>query len=810
LFRLPDEHPRERTSAQEFAVDNLDERTHVAKEPGAEPIPGYRLVSPLGRGGFGVVWKCEAPGGLAKAMKFVQGGLDSLDDEVAPADEELRALQLVKAIRHPFLLSLERVELVGGELVIVMELADQSLQDVLEEHQRAGRPGIPRERLLGYMREAAEALDVMNVQHGLQHLDIKPGNLFLVSHHIKVADFGLVNSGGGTEGSARRKLGSITPRYAAPEVFAGGLSAHSDQYSLAIVYQQLLTNTLPFTGQNARQLLVQHTCEEPDLSSLPAADRAVATRALAKDPARRFPTCSDFVRALFEGDRAGAFSDGGAGVHCVGLPDYRFLECLSCTPLAEAWKVKAPDGRKRLVQFVYGFARRDGEWEAALRFKALRHRSLRQVEVVQYEPGRLALLADHIEKSLEDRLRECQKAGLPGIPRAELLGYLRVVAETLQQLFRQHSALHLGLNPKTVLLDDGRPIIADMGLAHLLWRPAGQAIASLNARYAAPELTADQPEAASDQYSLALLYQELLTGIHPFAGQAEAPRLGWWRSRPKPNLRPLPEGDRDIIARALHPNPRRRFSSCPEFVLALAVGAARPRSKQSHGATALSEAYGPEGWLRRRYKSRLPLEVIRPRLDAFRLNWQGQAVRDEMKRLVFRFHLPRSFWLSRQTGLEVDVNLAQADAGTPTEVTVQIQAFGCSPTSGAELVRDMGALLLESVRTYLQVNPEQRIQERLIWPHPLLVRALYDDDRLGEPIQGQGKDISLGGVGFYLPEELPTSRVQVELAAPGAALVRVAARVARVQRCGDSWFEVGTQFVPTEGQQKAIVALIGR
>jgi len=281
------------------------------REPNAEPLPGYRLIEPLGSGGFGEVWKCEAPGGLFKAIKFVYGNLNSLDVEGARAEQELQALQRVKEVRHPFVLSLDRIEVAEGELAIVMELADQSLHDAFVECQSAGLVGIPRESLLRYIRDAAEALDHMNEKHNLQHLDIKPRNLFLIGGRVKVADFGLVKhlERSGSIGL----LGGVTPLYAPPETFGGKISQHSDQYSLAIVYQELLTGQRPFAGKNPRQLAQQHLQQDPELRPLPESERPVVGRALAKDPSGRFPSCLAFVRALFNAHGHARSGPGAVG-----------------------------------------------------------------------------------------------------------------------------------------------------------------------------------------------------------------------------------------------------------------------------------------------------------------------------------------------------------------------------------------------------------------------------------------------------------------------------------------------------------------
>src|SRR5260370_4754523 len=224
----------------------------VRIEADAEAMPGYRLIERIGGGGFGEVWKATAPGGLHKAIKFVSSDLNNLGDTGQRADQELKALNRIKDVRHPYILSLERIERdkEDGQLIIVMELAERNLGDRFRECRSHGLPGIPRDELLRYMEEAAEALDLMNNSYQLQHLDIKPANLFVMFNHVKVAAFGLVKY---LEGSQASVTGGLTPVYAAPETLDGIVTRVSDQYSLAIVYQALLTAPRPFAGTRIRQ-----------------------------------------------------------------------------------------------------------------------------------------------------------------------------------------------------------------------------------------------------------------------------------------------------------------------------------------------------------------------------------------------------------------------------------------------------------------------------------------------------------------------------------------------------------------------------
>lgn len=290
----------------------------------AEPVPGYRLLDRLGAGGFGEVWRCEAPGGIFKAVKIIHGDLRSKDsDLVRYAEQELKSLKRVQQVRHPYLLALDRYDIIDGRLMIVMELADCNLWDRFRECHDRGLKGIPRDELLQYMREAAEVLDLFDDQFQLQHLDIKPQNLFLLYNHVKVADFGQVKD---LQGLMAQVTGGITPVYAAPETFDGVVTRYCDQYSLACVYQELLTGVRPFDGSSMSQLLMQHLNLPPNLGPSPAGDRPALARALSKKPEDRWPCVSDFVRALGGGA-------GGSGLHTrLGASDADTPTVISLPP----------------------------------------------------------------------------------------------------------------------------------------------------------------------------------------------------------------------------------------------------------------------------------------------------------------------------------------------------------------------------------------------------------------------------------------------------------------------------------------------
>ena len=937
---------------------SADRPGHVSARAGGEPVPGYRLLEPLGRGGFGEVWKCLAPGGLTKAIKFVPswaasdlsaGGADPREDPSCPARQEREALERVKSLRHPFILSLERVEVVADQLVVIMELADRSLHDLYRQYRDAGQIGLPRDELLGYLLEAAEALDWMNFEHGLQHLDVKPANLFVISGHLKVADFGLVRrvaaSPGRTahadEPSPQGMRGGATPLYSAPELLRGTLSRHSDQYSLAVVYQQLLTGTVPFFHESVYDLMMQHLSAEPDLSGLPEEDRSVVARALAKVPDQRFPSCMEFVQALLGlgltsgsgslrrsgvwrqmlmggreshasepissspswqgepiaslqgtglpsapsgGPDAEATSPGrwplsrkdeaasASGIDhqmltstdgvmaaptAVSLPGYRFTSCLSQSLLGDVWQAVDSQGKSRRALCLLSFIRYDARLIGHL--QTLRDPALPSTEVHWSPAERLVILTDWCEGTLRDRFDQHRMAGHPGIPHSELLPLLRSAAEALDSLYARYGILHLGLHPRNLLIDGQGVRVADFGLLPLVWLPTGQPASAVNARYCAPELFERQPSRSADQYSLALIYAEMSTGAHPRPqrpgsgahrrpeGQSSRPirpgkPAGLAQRAPKIDLDLLPAPEREVVARALSPDPSRRFESCVAFVEALlaakhkkveaaydelppvipyasllgeppppdtvlpnthqlVLALTKPSDpRKVHGPQNSRYFIQPDGtWL-----YRLPLALfpgaMQLKVEGFCQHWNGRIVRQEGDSFLLQLELPvpRGFWerFTQPRRLEVSIEVESLGTGPSrlTEAKVRLGYEGDSRDNSDRVLATMAPQVFDSVRLYLQASPEQRTMERWALNDPVHVYPVMPGLELAPTMEGVCRNISYGGIRFRLAEQPPSEHLYLHLHSSPAALgYALLVQVSRLQVTSEG-VEIGGCF----------------
>ncbi|HQU41659.1 MAG: hypothetical protein B7Z73_00350 [Planctomycetia bacterium 21-64-5] len=311
---------------------------------GDEPVPGYRLVAMLGKGGFGTVWRAAGPGRTEVALKIT----DMLDSKRGM--REFKSLRLMKRVRHPNLVPIvaiwlidangvplddDSIDLLGSNLIdsnnraapgtatvqfnaaraerliVAMGLGEKDLFDLLREYQGNGEPAIPADNLLDYMEEAAKAIDFLNEpRHDLSepgkqagppqlksihHCDIKPGNIMLVGNAVQVCDFGLAR-----REDVRATSVALSCAYGAPELYWENKPTNgTDQYSLAITYYELRCGELPFS-QDLSQLEVMQTHRDGklDFCRVSEAERAVLKRATSPRPQERYPSCKEMVASL--------------------------------------------------------------------------------------------------------------------------------------------------------------------------------------------------------------------------------------------------------------------------------------------------------------------------------------------------------------------------------------------------------------------------------------------------------------------------------------------------------------------------------
>ena len=276
------------------------------RAPGTTIAGRYALERELGRGGMATVY-------LARDTKHSRPvAIKVLDAELARwvgAGRFLREIEITANLQHPHILPLHDSGEFDGLVYYVMPyVAGETLRDRL----RRERP-LPVADAVSLARDVASALDHAH-RRGVVHRDIKPGNILIEDGQAIVADFGVARAidasaagDGNPGGLATTRPGQTlgTPAYMSPEQVSGEheLTASSDVYSLGCVVYEMLAGDPPFPGTSARAVMVRHLNERPPplrvrRPEVPEWIAGAVTKAMAKDPADRFPTAGEFGEAL--------------------------------------------------------------------------------------------------------------------------------------------------------------------------------------------------------------------------------------------------------------------------------------------------------------------------------------------------------------------------------------------------------------------------------------------------------------------------------------------------------------------------------
>ncbi len=259
----------------------------------------YELFEPLGRGGFGTVYRAEDRT-LERpvAVKVLHAALAADMEFLERFQQEAR---VSARFRHPNLVGVYEVGEVEGRFFIAMEyMPGGSLQERL---LKKGRLKYAEAAVI--IQQVCAGLQMAHTQ-GLVHRDLKPGNiLFGADGQAVLSDFGLAKAASLSSGSAS-SLGTVgTPYYKAPELWLGKPPAcpATDVYSLASMFYEMLSGKLLFPGDTPDQVITRHLVLEPDFdpdwlpADAPEGLEALLRRALQRDPEMRFKDAGEFAAA---------------------------------------------------------------------------------------------------------------------------------------------------------------------------------------------------------------------------------------------------------------------------------------------------------------------------------------------------------------------------------------------------------------------------------------------------------------------------------------------------------------------------------
>ena len=297
-------------------------QTHFSQETGDATISGryerktdgrikvgdtvlgrYIVLSELGQGGMGVVYRCfDQTAGIEIALKALPPELSHNAMEMNDVRENFRLVSRLVHQNIAICKQLEKDDATGNCYLIMECISGEDLRNWIRRKREEG--SLTLKTVLPVIRQVASALDYAH-EEKIIHRDIKPGNLMINAEgHVKVLDFGLaaqIHTSMTRVSMQFQDTGGTAP-YMSPEQWRGKVQGpEADQYALAVMTYEMLAGHLPFESTDVAVLREAVLNETPaPIESLPKSVQAALERAMSKDPAKRFRSCADFVSALNE------------------------------------------------------------------------------------------------------------------------------------------------------------------------------------------------------------------------------------------------------------------------------------------------------------------------------------------------------------------------------------------------------------------------------------------------------------------------------------------------------------------------------
>jgi len=257
-------------------------------------IGRYKIVDRLGKGAMGVVY--NAHDSLMERSVAIKVMMTDLEDDPETSSRFYREARAAGQLVHPNIITIFDMGEDDGRPFIVMELlAGQTLNKYMERPEAADI-----ETKIDLMLQICAGLHAAHT-HGIFHRDVKPGNLLVRPNgELKIVDFGIARLASSNMTASGLIVG--TPDYMSPEQTRGpDVDQRSDIFSAGAVFYLMLTGRKPFSAADPISVLSKVQTETPlpirDSEAPPPIIRLV-TKALAKDPADRYQSCSRMIAEL--------------------------------------------------------------------------------------------------------------------------------------------------------------------------------------------------------------------------------------------------------------------------------------------------------------------------------------------------------------------------------------------------------------------------------------------------------------------------------------------------------------------------------